>query len=1140
MRKTRFSSVNPSAVARHALMGLAILGIASRAQAIEKASEQVSPFYGSFSRSVPIEVPAFHGLEPKLTFAYSSEGRNGLLGVGWNLSGISTIERVNAGLGTPRWDSTDTYTLDGQQLVPCGSIVSPSCTSGGNFATKDESYLKILLDPTANTWTVWGREGTRTIFSPTLQPGNGHTLRWGQTSVIDTKGNTVTTAWSCLAGEECYPASISYNGYSISFMNESRTDTQSSAAGDSVPKMLYRLRSVSVMLGATPIRAYRLSYSYSPLTGRSLVTSIEQFGKDFTTPGAVPLPAQTFAYQDDALGKGFYAISGDPPSPPDTVEDVVWASLVNSQATGNDLIKSGGTQAWDAGASSTRAILKGNGYLQITASVGGNKMIGLSNGDGDATNGDIDFALYENAGQLYVSEGGTLYGPLGQPLANGQILKVEILNGSVYYKQDGVVVRQVQPRKLNYPLLADASIWSPGQSISDAILSGSLQNTTHWCGHVLMTADFNGDGRTDQLCQSGTEGTTKVALATADGFDAPTLWLSSGFSSFTIGDFNSDGRADLAIFAGWEGDFSVALSTGTSFAAPVLWGNASAHYPAPNGPPYACRTSDPNYPYVTLGTGDFNGDGVTDVSCNVNGKPEQFVGLSNGASGFSFSIFGQASCDVYETTGAIDFDGDGKDDWYCLGMTYGNLLVFPSTGSSFLYPAFGSLDNNFCDAPNYVLGDVNGDGRTDAICKNGKVALSTGHHFVVQPGGGTDSWCPSGSAFAADVDGDGASEIVCNNTNAPANDIEVRKWKAGALGAAETWKASWCAATVHAGDFNGDGKTDLVCSALSAPVIAGTSGYRADLLGAAGNGLGGTTQVTYSSSVNFPNTNNPPSKQVVTQTTTSDGRGGSSLTAYTYSGGYMDRQERRFLGFHEVLQTLPCIDGDCPSVHTTLKQDVASAGKPESVERKDGSGHKLLRSEFSYATTLTVPRTSQLSEEWSYTYDITGAYRRTRASHRYDAYGNRIQTIFYGDADVSGDEKTTASVFQPNSSAYIVDRISSEQLFSGEGTGGLKLAERHYAYDGLGWSAPPSQGFLTRVENWLDTEVRWVARQMQYDAWGNLSSVLDETNRPVTFTYDSTYHVSLISTTNGAAESETAVWDQSAGSPSSGETPTRN
>ena len=60
-------------------MVTAIFTFASGSEAIEKSSEQVSPFYGSFGYAVPIQVPPFHGLEPRLALAYSSEGRNGIL-----------------------------------------------------------------------------------------------------------------------------------------------------------------------------------------------------------------------------------------------------------------------------------------------------------------------------------------------------------------------------------------------------------------------------------------------------------------------------------------------------------------------------------------------------------------------------------------------------------------------------------------------------------------------------------------------------------------------------------------------------------------------------------------------------------------------------------------------------------------------------------------------------------------------------------------------------------------------------------------------------------------------------------------------------------------------------------------------------
>lgn len=199
--------------------------------------------------------------------------------MGWRLSGVSSVERVNAGRGTPKFSAQfppDIFLLEGQELVPCVSgSASPSCTSGGTHSTKVESYLRIERDTTNDTWRVWGRDGTETTFTRIFgaEPVGG-TVRWGQTSTVDTDGNIVNYTWSCPAGD-CQPETISYNGFAVELFREPRPDEQSFAAITFMGERVDRLRSVLVRLSSgAPIRAYDLSYTTSPLTGRSLLSSV--------------------------------------------------------------------------------------------------------------------------------------------------------------------------------------------------------------------------------------------------------------------------------------------------------------------------------------------------------------------------------------------------------------------------------------------------------------------------------------------------------------------------------------------------------------------------------------------------------------------------------------------------------------------------------------------------------------------------------------------------------------------------------------------------------------------------------------------------------------------------------------------------
>src|SRR5688572_6054365 len=75
-------------------------------------------------------------------------------------------------------------------------------------------------------------------------------------------------------------------------------------------------------------------------------------------------------------------------------EAVSWTNGVGAAASSTSLVKTSTSGAWNAGAMSTKAIASGDGYVEFTA-VETNKarMAGLSHGDSNQTNTDIDFAI---------------------------------------------------------------------------------------------------------------------------------------------------------------------------------------------------------------------------------------------------------------------------------------------------------------------------------------------------------------------------------------------------------------------------------------------------------------------------------------------------------------------------------------------------------------------------------------------------------------------------------------------------------------------------------------------------------------------------------------------------------------------------
>jgi RHS repeat-associated protein len=688
---------------------------------------------------------------------------------------------------------------------------------------------------------------------------------------------------------------------------------------------------------------------------------------------------------------------------------------------------------------------------------------------------------------------------------------------------------------------------SPGagsKGLASTAANGLYLNATQGWN---MLGDFNGDGKTDVLAAwsatNNTASSVYVNASTGDGF-APALYsglyLSSNAGLDLPGDFNGDGKTDIFAVSSIANNGSatayVNASTGTGFS-PTLHSNL-----------YLNGTLAWNV------LGDFNGDGKMDVlavwSVANNGLSSVYVNSSTG-NGFSPTLHSGLYLNGNPGWNMLgDFNGDGKTDilaaWSATNSTASAVYINYSTGNGFVPVHYGNMYLNSTQAWN-MPGDFNGDGKTDLMAVSNAtgtgasavyINYSTGNGFTpVQHGNmylnSTVSWNRLG-----DFNGDGRTDVMAawSATNSTASAVYIN-YSTGSGFAPAYHEGIYLNNTTSwnlLGDFEGDGKTDIL--GVSAATNSGASAAfinrstaPLDLITTWGNGMGGTTSVTYSPSSSWTNTNNPPPVQTVTSVTTHNGRGSSSTTQYSYGGGLYDPLERRFLGFHYARSRLPCIEGEtaCPYEESYFKQDYGSVSKPEEIFHRDGNGTLLSYSKRVYTTNgSTVPYTSLETQNWEYVHDASGASRRTLVSRQYDEYGNITHEFLYGDYDVEGDEKTIRYLYHPNVPDYVVSKQAVMDTFAGHGTSGELLTQALFFYDDNGtWAAIPTQGKVTWTASWVDTESGYVIRQVEYDDWGNVTAEIDELGNRTSFTIDEVHHQYVIAVTNALGHTETTSWD---------------
>ncbi|HKE15955.1 MAG TPA: FG-GAP-like repeat-containing protein, partial [Kofleriaceae bacterium] len=793
-------------------------------------------------------------------------------------------------------------------------------------------------------------------------------------------------------------------------------------------------------------------------------------------------------------------------------------------------------------------------------------------------------AMGERLARIEVRVGGSLARLVALDYATSPETGRSILTGVRQFGQDaqvggdGSVTGTALPaHQLGHagaaPTLAAAAVWRT--------------ESGPWRQDQAQLADVDGDGRLDAVHRR-TDNTIWVALALAsgDGFAAPSLWQSGLGGAYAVDqayyrDVDGDGRADL-LFRKSNNTIWVGRSTGTSFAAAASWASPGGAF-APGQAQY----------------GDVDGDGRADLVFRSGGSflVSRSTGTGFGASAVWATIADTGTAGADQTR-LVDLDGDGKSDLTFRRSSDNTVWVALATGSGFAAPArWLALPGNF-RAGQVQFGDFNGDGAADlafrpvdcavrtrtcyscgntcgpcgcaadealvaqtgcsyanqscgggdnaearmvttSTCKRCtstgevEVALSTGAGFeplVAWSSEAPTSYRPGQVRFA-DVNGDGRADL---SVQSDSQELRVALSTGTGFAAAvllATGSGAYDNDQVQYGDVNGDGRADLLFRGSDQTYrvsLALPADRPADALVQLDNPLGGRVEVAYRPSSAWPNLNGPPLLYTVTAITARDGRGSSSTTSFSYAGGKWSAPERRFLGFRRVVQVL---DGAGTARETVYHQHARCQNQPEASWLRDGQGRIYSYESYVYDESGAAPYRSLLTERWHLECELGTSCRRRLTQFGYDEFGDLHEVREHGDFDAPGDETTTEIGYVANRGDFVVARPAYENVYVGLGAAPDRLRARtQHVRDGAAlYTGAPSAGDETGTRAWDSTTGGYAAIARSFDQAGNPTAETDPVGATTTTGWDATYRAFPISRCDGLGHCSATEWDPALG-----------
>jgi RHS repeat-associated protein len=667
---------------------------------------------GAATYSIPIAVPpGTAGMEPKLSFNYSSQGGNGIAGVGWSLGGLSAIIRCPQTIvhdGATRGvqlDANDRFCLDGQRLILTTGTTYGAI--GAEYRTEIESFTKVVSyggtagDP--QYFKVWTKAGQIIEFGNTddsRAEAQGKTVAaaWAANKINDTVGNYIAFAYfEDNANGEHRVARIDYTGNAaanvnpynaVEFQYEARPDVDIGYVKGSKSKASQRLVKVLTTSASTIVKDYSLIYETGATTGISRLVSVAECSGNGDC-----LSPTTFGWQEGETGLDMVGVNTGIPN-----ANALYTHGLDVDGDGiTDVVYPNGT-TWK---------------VRFGGSVGFGP--------------EVDTGI-ANAGYQYA-----------RPLDYNADGKGDLL--VPYASSKWHLIRATGDRNEPFSAPFDTGVTDSAKTLNPQLadMNGDgLPDLVHAHDSYFYVASGNGVGL-------GVDSNTGVPIQQARTVNGTTYYWYYKPEYARIGDVDGDGLGDL---------MSPYLRLCYSFYYGFYNCNAYWHYVTKTRPgtsgndlistsqgysqftdyiyDYLASTSN-GIPQTHLNqqTGDINGDGLSDimtVAGNSSGQPVWWLCQGTGSaplcSNTNFTASGS------QAIRAMDYNADGFVDYLVGSYANGRFYVFQSNRTGFDLIDSGIPDAGYDQNP--IVGDFNGDGLMDLMLSHNGV-WSLHLHSGMQP-----------------------------------------------------------------------------------------------------------------------------------------------------------------------------------------------------------------------------------------------------------------------------------------------------------------------------------------------------------------------------------------------------------------------